>query len=336
MLTKKNLLVLLVLMFLISYSMIFSTTAQGAPIPMIISHDAVLGGTEDKAMIRFAEVIEKLTDGEIKPKVYPAAQLGAEKEELQGIKAGTIHASDITTGVMTNWVPEMGICDLPYVFRSEKHVKRCLFGPIGEFIGKKAEDKGFTVLGYYLEGFRNISSKKPYTTLEDLKGLRLRTMQSPPHLKGYKAMGINVTPIPGTEVYMAIKTGLVDATEFPFTFWYENKYYEILKHINLTGVFYCPEALIVGSKFFESLTPKQKTAIRIAAEEASNAFLKFRDEDLAKYVKEAKDKGVLFHEVNTEPLAKVCAPIRREFAEQFAGKEGIDLVDLIEKLFRLD
>lgn len=336
MLANKNSLILSILIFSLIFSFGFSMPANGASITWTLAHDDIVGGAEDLALNKFAEVVEKLTDGEIKGKVLPARQMGDEKEILQGVKMNTIQASDITSGQFSNMVPEMAIVDLPYAFRGEKHAMHCMNGPIGDFIGKKAEKYGFIVVGYYYEGFRNISGKKPITTLEDMKGLKLRTTPSPTHILGYKALGINTTPIPGGDTYMALKTGLIEATEQPFSYWYENKFYELSKHYNYTQVFNCTTALIVNRNFFESLTPKQQLAVRIAGIESADHYIKIRDRDLAKYIKEAKEKRVQFHDVNLEPLAKACAPARRELAEKFAGKEGLDILDLMEKSAKLD
>jgi len=335
---KRTGLILVVLAFSLFYVPgLFSTAyAQGKVIPMTVAHNEAPGTTEDKAMVRFAEIIEKLTEGEIKPKVHHSAQLGEEKEILEGMKMGTIHASNITTGVTSNWIPEMAICDLPYVFLSEKHVQHCLYGAIGDFLAGKAEKKGFTVVGYYFQDFRNISGKKAITALDDLKGLRLRTMQVPVHLKAYKALGANTTPMSMGEVYMGLKTGVIDACEPPLTFWWEKKYYEVANHFSFTQSFYCGNAVILNKKWFDGLTPKQQLAIRIAAQDSSVYYNKERDEDVAKYMKEAKAKGVQFHQVNMDPFVKACAPIRRELAEQIAGKEGLMLIDMIEKLAKMD
>ena len=330
---KKSLLVLLVSMFSVGCLLGFTATVlQGAPSTMSIADDDKVGGGENRAMVRFGEIISQLSGGEIKAKNYTNFEMGDEKEIIEGIRIGTIHATNISTGTLANWVPETALCNLPYVFLSESHVQRCLNGAVGDFIAKRAEMKGFTIVGWYFQDFRNISAKKPIKTLNDAKGLRIRTMEVSGHQKAYSALGMNVIPMAFSELYMALKQNIIDACEPPLTFWWEKKFYEVTNHFSFTKVFYSPTAIIVGSKWFESLPPQQQIAVRFAAGESSNYYNKIRDEDIAKYIKEAKAKGVQFHETDIDPFVKVCLPVQREFAEKLIGKEGPEILSVIEKL----
>src|SRR5690242_11382925 len=163
------------------------------------------------AIDTFAREVEARTSGRYKVQNFYAGALGAERESIEGVQLGTLDLTLTSTGPVPNFVPEVAILDIPFLFRDYAHARAVLDGPIGQEMLKKFEPKGIEALAWGENGFRNMTnSKHPVKTPDDLKGLKMRTMENPIHIQAYKAFGIIPTPMAFTEVYTALQQGTVD------------------------------------------------------------------------------------------------------------------------------
>jgi tripartite ATP-independent transporter DctP family solute receptor len=202
----------------------------------------------------FASLVNSRSGGRIKVTVYGAGSLGAEREYVEGILAGTVEAG-IASGVLTNFFPAAAITDIPYLFPSSKVAWDVLDGPFGDKLRALfLQQTGMRSLGFAEVGFRHFTnSVRPIKTPADLKGLKIRVMETPVYVNMLKAVGANPTPIAWTETYTALQTGVVDGQENPIGSILSGKLYEVQKYATLDGHVYGVDWFIINEKFFKSL-----------------------------------------------------------------------------------
>src|SRR6187551_310177 len=182
------------------------------------------------AIDTFAREVETRTSGRYKIQNFYAGALGAERESIEGVQLGTLDLTMTSTGPVPNFVPEIAILDIPFLFRDYAHARAVLDGPIGHDLLKKFDAKGFKALAWAENGFRHMTNSKRDVKLpEDLKGLKMRTMENPVHIAAYKGFGIVTTPMAFPEVFTALKQGTVDGQENPLSVIISAKFDQVQK-----------------------------------------------------------------------------------------------------------
>ena len=182
------------------------------------------------AVETFAREVEKRTNGRYKVQNFYAGALGAERESVEGVQLGTLDLTLTSTGPIPNFVPEVAILDIPFLFRDYAQARAVLDGPIGQELLQKFPPKGMVALAWAENGFRHMTnSKRPVNGPDDLRGLKMRTMENPIHIQAYKQFGILPTPMAFTEVYTALEQKAIDGQENPLNVIQANKFYEVQK-----------------------------------------------------------------------------------------------------------
>jgi tripartite ATP-independent transporter DctP family solute receptor len=276
--------------------------------------------------VRFSELVAQRTNNRVKIDVYPSTQLGNERDMVEGLQLGTIDLVVTSTGPLGGFVPKMFVVDLPFLFRDREHAYKVLDGPIGRDLLDAFSAKGIKGLAFWENGFRQITNNvRPIEKPEDLKGIKIRTMENKVHLASFKAFGASPTPMAWSEVYTALQQKTIDAQENPIAIIYHQKIFEVQKYLALTGHFYSPTPLLMSLKVFESL-PKdiQKIMLDTAIECATYERNLLRDSE-AKQIAEVKAKGMQVTTPNKKPFLDAAAPVYKEFEAQF-GKETIDRI----------
>jgi TRAP-type transport system periplasmic protein len=219
---------------------------------------------------KFAELVKAKTGGAIEISVYHSAQLGSDQQVMQGVRLGTLEMGSIGLPWVTSFAPEIGVLNLPYLFRDHAHAYAVLHGEIGQDLAKKyIEPHGLKVLGYVDVGFRIlVNSKKVVNRPDDLKGLKIRTTGDPYHVGSWKAWGAMPVAMNIAEVYMALQTGTVDGEENGLLDIYAMKHYEVQKYVSLTNHAYTTGPLAVNMKVYQSLSPAEQKAFQDACKEA--------------------------------------------------------------------
>ena len=205
----------------------------------------------------FKKIVEQKTAGKLKVEIYPSNQLGKEREQFEGMKLGNIEMAMIAEGPMAGFFPEIMVIGIPYLFANEAVAWRALDGPFGKALFEEMRKKtGVRALGIGENGFRNFTTKaKPIRTPDDLKGLKIRTMENPAHMAMVRALGASPTPIAWGEVYMALQQGVVDGQENPVSVIEVAKFYEVQKYLTLDGHVYSILPILISDKFYSSLPP---------------------------------------------------------------------------------
>jgi tripartite ATP-independent transporter DctP family solute receptor len=284
------------------------------------SHPNTLG------LLKIAEIVKEGTKGEIDVQVFPNSQLGGEKEMAEGMRLGSVCGGDINVSVLSQWVPEGQLFDLPFIFRDDAHAYAVTSGPVGKQLAERYPAHGFRVLGYWINGVRHPMSKTPILKPEDVKGLKMRVIQSPLHIEVWKLLGANPTPIAFSETYNALQTGVVDFTDNSKSTYWSSKLYEVVPHITNLGHIYSIGAIVFDENFWKKLTPDQQKVLQAAVDEAVVYQNKLLAEDDAAALAKAVAAGAQVHETDKTPWQEATAPIYESWAAKVGGMDVIKAV----------
>lgn len=275
-------------------------TASAKPIVVKFAHNGntIPEDPQNIACTAFKKMVEERTDGAIRVDIYPAAQLGDARTIVEGVQMGTIEMADIENGPMGRFVPEAMLWDLPFIFRDIDHAHTVLDGDVGRFVQKKYDDVGIRHLAYNDGGFRYFTNNvRPITNMDDLKGLKIRVMESKVMIDTINAFGASAVPMAFGELYTALQQGVVDGQENPMNLIYSQRFYEVQKYLSLSGHFYYPRQYITNLNWFNNLSEEHQKIIAEAAKEACD----IQREELAKYEIEMRkvleEKGMEINEV---------------------------------------
>ena len=278
-----------------------------------LGHALDTGHPVHAAMEHMAARLEELSGGTVAIDIYPSAVLGSEVECLEQVQNGSLDMTKVSAAVMENFVPEMAVFGLPYLFRDSEHYWRVLASPIGAALLEKGEPKLLRGLCYYDSGSRNFYTRsKPIRTPEDLEGMKIRVMNSATAIAMVNAMGGAPTPIAWGELYSALAQGTVDGAENNPPSFTSNKHFEVCKHFTLDGHTRIPDVLLIGTKTWDRLTPRVREWIQQAADDSSRFQRELWDRETARSLEIAKAEGVTVYEVDLAPFAARVAPMLEE------------------------
>ena len=303
------------------------TGVAAAQTTMRISISIAQNSHQGIAIDTFAKEVEKRTAGRYKIQPFYSGSLGGERESIEAVQLGTQELTFSSSGPIPNFVPETKILDIPFLFRDKAHARAVLDGPIGQEMLTKFDAKGFKALAWGENGIRHMTnSKRSVNAPEDLKGLKMRTMENPVHVAAYKGLGIVTTPMAFPEVFTALQQGTVDGQENPLSVIMASKFDQVQKHLSLTGHVYSPGIFLMSKPAFDKLSAADKTAFLEAAREGAKANRARVDEDDAKGVAELRSKGMTVVEnIDKSKFVAMLAPVNAEFEKQF-GKANIDKI----------
>ncbi|MCL5045454.1 MAG: DctP family TRAP transporter solute-binding subunit [Actinobacteria bacterium] len=268
--------------------------------------------------LKFAELVSQKSNGKMKVEIFSDAQLGSEREEAEGVRMGTINMATVAAeGAIPNWVPEMQVFGLPFLFRDRSHAYSVLDGPIGAELSKKLEAQGFKNLGYWEIGIRHLTNKvRPVNKPADVKGLKIRVQESKVWIAHMKALGALPTPIPFGELYSALQQGVVDGQENPITTIQSMRFYEVQKYVALTAHTYSPAVVIVNPQFYAKLTPDQQKIIQDAVKETASYQRQYVQTKEKEGIDFLKGKGIVITEPDRAAFAEATKNVVNEIKDQ--------------------
>lgn len=273
------------------------------------------------SLLEFEKLVEQRSNGKIQVDTYYGGTLGYDRDLIEGMQAGTVDVAFVTTAPLSGFVPEVGVLDLPYVFRDWAHLEKFLDSEPAKELSALIEQKGLINIGFYPQGFRQATnSKKPINTLEDFKGIKMRVMQSDVFIDTFQALGASPVPMAWAEVPTSLQQGAIDGQENGILTNYSNKIWEIQKYMSLTS--HCAYmTTMLGSKINLSKLPEdyQKIIIEAGKEATVNGMKKIQaDEETT--LKDIAAKGLAVNEVDTTEFAKATEPVRKKFTDKYGDK----------------
>ncbi len=319
----------MVLLFIASALLMPAAVEIGvaAPITLKLAHVVSTSAPYHIGAMEFAKLVDQKTKGQLKIEIYPGGQLGkGERECIEGLQIGTIDLVATSTGPVGGFVPQMLVVDLPFLFRDNAHVDKVLDGPIGEGLLRDLSKAGIKGIAFWENGFRNLTNnKRPVNKPEDVKGLKLRTMENEVHMDAFRTLGADPTPMTWGEVYTSLQQGVIDGQENPINIIRTHKIYEVNKYLALTGHVYSPAMLLMNENKFKGLAPDFQKALMEAGREAAKFERKFIRDNETKMLEELKGFGMQVTTPEKALFQKATEPTYKKYETRF----GKDLIDKI-------
>jgi tripartite ATP-independent transporter DctP family solute receptor len=303
-----------------------SGPAVAAEIVLKAGHSQNSGEPYDLALKMIGKHLEDATGGKATIEVFPSMQLGGEVEMIKQVLTGTLAITLVSNAPLTNFVPELRVFDMPFLFRDEAHMIKVLRGPVLQEINEIVAKRGIRLLGVANVGVRHIMTKKPVRSMADLKGLKIRTMQSKYHVAAFNAFGANATPISYAELYSSLQTGVVDGAEAANTNYFEKKFYEVAPYWAQVGWTILTAPIIMSEKRFSALPKNVQDALIEGGKKAAiweqdhyASVDKGRLDDLRK-------AGVTITKLDTTAFQEAAAKVHAEFLTSDDDKRILRLI----------
>ena len=303
-----------------------SSALYAADITLKLGHIANEENSWHKGALKFAEEVKALTNGKVEVKVFPNDALGKEMDLINGMQLGTADMT-ITGESLQNWAPKAALLAIPYAFKDMAEMDKAVNGPLGEEIKKDILEKAKVVpLAFFARGPRNLTSKTPVKSVDDVKGLKMRVPNVPVFMQFWRGVGAQPTPMAFGEVFTSLQTGVIDAQENPLALIKSASFFEVQKYVNRTEHVRSWIYLAIGEKSFNKLSAEQKTAVQEAAKRAQVYERQLMLADEQKLESELKAKGMTFVDTDQTGFAK-----KAKEAVLAAAKE--ELKPTIQKLY---
>jgi C4-dicarboxylate-binding protein DctP len=264
----------------LSLALVTFATQAAEPIVIKFSHVVAPDTPKGRAADYFKKLAEERSKGRVKVEVYPNSQLYKDREEMEALQLGAVQ---MLAPSLAKFGPlgvrSFELFDLPYIFPNKESLYRVMDGDIGRKLFGMLEAKGITGLGFWDNGFKQMSSNKPMRTLEDFKGLKMRIQSSKVLEAQMKALGANPQVMAFSEVYSALQQGVVDGTENPMSNLYTQKMHEVQKHLTLSDHGYLGYAVIVNKKFWDELPADLRATLNKAMQDTTAFERKIAQEE---------------------------------------------------------
>lgn len=282
---------------------------------------------------KWQEVVEKDSEGRYVFRHFPSSGLGGEREVIEGLQIGTVEATIVSSGTLSNFVPEAGVFDIPFLFRDLAHARHALDGEAGQEILKKFDDVGVVALAWGEQGFRHITNNRnAISTPADVAGMKLRTMENPTHITAFQTLGAAPTPMAWPEVLGALEQGAIDGQENPLSVITSANLAEVQKHLTVSGHVYSPAMLLVSRQLWDGMSEADQEIFRKGATEAVVAMRAYVDGVESSGVETLKAAGMQVGELSAEQRAAFQAALAPAYEKYYAtyGKDLIDRLIAVE------
>ena len=279
----------------------------------------------------FCDEIAKGTANRYSCQHFASSALGGERQMIEAVQLGTLDLVNTSTGPLGNFVPEVKILDIPFLFRDYDHARRTMDGPIGQDLLQKVTARGLIGMAWTENGFRHMTNnKRPINSAGDAAGLKMRTMENKVHMDGYKTFGLLPTPMAFPELYGALQQGTVDGQENPIPVILASKFAQVQKHLSLTGHVYSPAIIMLSPAVWAKLNDADKKVFLEAGKLAAAAQRKKVNDDEASGIATLRKDGMqVVEKVDGESFRKAVAPAYASFAKEF-GADKIAAIQAIK------
>ncbi|NYT66282.1 DctP family TRAP transporter solute-binding subunit [Alcaligenaceae bacterium] len=244
---------------LCAFSIGASTQAMANNIVLKFGHATAPSNTGHKAVEYMGKQLAEKTDGRITIEIFPNSQLGSERELIESIQLGNVDMTFVSSAVLGSFNQEFFALDIPFLFTDRDSVYRVLDGDIGQGLLSSLDKVGIKAVGYWENGFRQLTnSKKVIRTPDDLKGMKMRTMENEVHIAAWREEGANPAPLAFGELFTALQQGTFDAQEGPINLFYDMKFYEVQKFITKTNHVYSPWPVLINPDVYARFSDADK------------------------------------------------------------------------------
>jgi len=316
---KKSFIVLLACLFMVSF-------AVPAFAKMVLKYAHVAPPTHGQhhGCVAFADYIKNKTKGEIQVDVFPMGQLGGERSTLEQVQGGTLDICSSTTAVASNFVREVALFDLSFLWPSREVGYKVLDDPdIQKIFFDLFPRKGMVAIGYTENDMRDITNtKREIHSPEDMRDLKIRVMESPVYLDSFRQLGTSPVPMPFPEVYNALQQGVIDAQDNPIMTSILMKFTEVCPYATLTNHILTECVIVVNIDLWKRLTPEQQKIFRDAAKLGIQVNRDSCKDLREKLIEQEASKGLKIVRLSPserKAFMKVMEPVHKKY-EKKAGK----------------
>lgn len=306
--------------FLISFFLIFNISGcsevNKKKKTIRLAHALSTSHPVHKGMVRMAELVEEKSKGKLQITIFPSQQLGSEREALELLQIGSIGMTKVSSAALENFVPELRVYSLPYLFKDEQHILNVLNGEIGKELLLAGEDYWLRGLTYYDAGQRSFYTKdRPIEKPEDLEGLKIRVMESQMSVNMVNELGGSPTPISWGELYTALQQGVVDGAENNPPSFLTSRHYEVAKYYSLDEHTMLPDLLIISTLQWNNLSKKEQSWIQEAADSSATYQRQIWAEAEKEALEVVQEAGVEVIYPDKQPFIEKTKPIYEGYRE---------------------
>lgn len=288
-----------------------------------------------KGLVKFGEIVEEESGGAITVEVFPNGQLGGDREVFEGLQMNSIQGTTISTGPIAPFASRFSVFDLPFLFPDSETAYAILDGEIGRDLLEDLPEQGVIGLNYWENGFRHLTNnQRAVTTVEDIAGLDIRTLENDLHIEMWRELGANPTPMAFTELFTALEQGVVDGQENPVGNVTTTNFYEVQDYITKTNHIYNASPFMISEMFWESLTDDEKDIVQSAADQARDHQRELNqqeDIDAFEFLEEEGMTITEFSEEESEKLFDAVQPVYEKYAPEIGEEFVNELLDAVQQ-----
>ena len=302
--------------------------AAAEPVTIQLSHDLPAETPQHLGSLKFKEIVESKSGGNITVEIFPEGELGSDIETVKLLQMDIIQASLVPTAKLSSFAPTLQMVDLPFLFPSKEACYCTLDSDVGETLLSGLEEIGLQGVAFWESGFKQFTANKAIRQPEDYEGLKIRVMQSPILIEQFTAMGADAVTISFSEVYNALQQDVVDGQENPLVSITKMKFYDVQSHMTLSYHGYLAYAFLFSKMFWDGLEPDQQRMIKEAALEAARYEREQTSEMEDGFLKTIMNSGTEIIRLTLEERSAfegATRTVHNKFADSI-GKDTLKLV----------
>ncbi|MBR4741890.1 MAG: DctP family TRAP transporter solute-binding subunit [Desulfovibrio sp.] len=272
--------------------------------------------------VYFAKLVHERTNGEVTIEVYPSSQLGNQRQLVDKLSNGTLDLTLTGTAVLGNFVPEVSVFDLPFLFRDRAHAYKIL-DTLGMEVCAIGENKGMITLAIWENGLRHFTNnRRPIVVPEDMRGLTFRVMEQPIYIEMMKSLGATPISMSLKDLYEALQSNIVDGQENPLAHIATKKFYEVQKYLSLSAHTYAAEVLLISKEAWNKLNREQQKIVREVACEVRDWQRELCQKKEAEYLAiiRASGKCEINENVDRKSFSEVTHKVWQIYTKKYGDK----------------
>lgn len=293
--------------------------AEIEPVTLRLAHVVNEQDVYHTAALKFQELVAERSNGAIKVEIFPNATLGDERTLLEGMQIGTVDMGVITNGPVANFLEEMAVFELPFLFASREEAYSVLEGEVGQELLGRLSEVNLKGLAYAERGFRNLTnSKREVRTPADMDGLRVRVMENPVYIDTFRDLGADAIPMAWTEALTAMQQGTIDGQENPVNVVYSFKLTDTQTNMTLTRHTYAPAIFVMGMPKWNQLPEETQEIVTQAAKDAADFERALNAEEEGMQLQALKDAGMtIVEDADLTAFKEAVQPVYAEYGKKF-------------------
>lgn len=271
------------------------------------------------AATKFQELVAERSEGKITVEVFPNATLGDERTLLEGMQIGTIDMGVITNGPVSNFLEDIAVFEMPFLFPSAEKAYEVLDGPIGQELLDRLAEVNLKGLAYAERGFRNLTnSERSINTPADLEGLKVRVMENPVYIDTFRELGANAIPMAWTEALTAMQQGTIDGQENPVGVVHSFQLNETQTNMTMTRHTYAPAIIVMSLAVWNDLSEEAQDIVTQAAQEAAEYERQLNADLESKQLEELRAAGMtVIDDADLSTFSEAVAPVYDKYGQRF-------------------